>query len=145
MTEKQYRERVLPNVGTFLAVSLLLPSFTLMLEPFSLTLGVVVGSALVLLFWAILVVFAPVIRVQDGILTAGKATIPTKLLGPGKVIGKEELFIERGPKLSPLAYKLFQGSVKTALRIPVKDPQDKTPYWLLSTRRPEELKKALKG
>jgi hypothetical protein len=145
MTKKRYQERVLPNLGTFLAVSLLLPSFALMLEPFSLLLGAIVGSALVLLAWVILVLFAPVITVQDGVLTAGKASIPTKLLGPSKIIGKEDLFTERGPKLSPLAYKMFQGSVKTALRIPVKDPLDTTPYWLLSTRHPDKLKKALRG
>jgi hypothetical protein len=28
-------------------------------------------------------------------------------------------------------------------KIAVEDPEDPTPYWLVSTRKPEELKKAL--
>ena len=143
MAGNQYRERVLPNLGTFLAVGLLLPGVTLVLQPFSLTIGLITGSAIVLLFWIALVAIAPTIQVVDGVLSAGKARIAIKLLGASQVIGKDELFSERGPKLNPAAYKLFQGSVKTALKIPVKDPKDPTPYWLISTRRPEMLKKAL--
>jgi hypothetical protein len=61
------------------------------------------------------------------------------LIGEPEAIGKDDIFSERGPKLDPAAYKVFQGSVKTAIKIPISDPDDPTPYWLVSTRNPAKL------
>jgi hypothetical protein len=143
MAKNKYQERVLPNFGAFLAVSLLLPAISLVFEPFSLVVGISVGVVAVLASWSALYAFSPVISISETELRAGKAKIPLKLLGKSKVINKGELFTETGPGLSPLAYRVFQGTVKTAIKIDIKDPKDKTPYWLVSTRHPERLKKAL--
>ena len=144
MNEHKYRERLLPNLGTFLAAAILLPAISLVLEPFSLNLGLIIGSSTVALIWLSLFLFAPVVWVTDGKLIAGKAQIPLSLLGKSEVVTKESIFLERGPKLSPTAFRLFQGSIRTALKIEVDDPSDPTPYWLISTRKPQELQRALK-
>lgn len=140
-----YKERVTPNLGTFAAVSVLLPSTVIISEPFDLLVGLVVGLIGVLGIWALLFFRAPQIRVTKEKLYVGRASIPRDLIGEPVAISKSEVFSERGPKLDPAAYKVFQGSIKTAIKIPISDPQDPTPYWLVSTRNPTKLAIVLKS
>jgi hypothetical protein len=101
--------------------------------------GLVIGLVGVLGIWALLILRSPQIQVTKDNLSAGRASIPRNLIGEPKAISKEEVFAERGPKLDPGAYKVFQGTVKTAIKIPISDPDDPTPYWLVSTRNPAKL------
>jgi hypothetical protein len=140
----QYRERVLPNFGTFAAVFVLLPSTVIISEPFDILVGLIIGVLGVGFIWALLVSRAPTIEVSAKDLKVGRATIPRSLLGEPVVISKSQIFFERGPNLDPAAHKVFQGSVKTAVKIPVNDPEDPTPYWLVSTRNPSKLVEILK-
>ena len=140
-----YKERVTPNLGTFAAVSVLLPSTVIISEPFDLLVGLVVGLIGVLGLWALLFFRAPQIWVTKEKLYVGRASIPRDLIGEPVAISKSEVFGERGPKLDPAAYKVFQGSIKTAIKIPISDPQDPTPYWLVSTRNPAKLAIVLKS
>ena len=140
-----YQERVRPNLGTFVAVFALLPAVTLVSEPFDFRVGLALGSLLVLAIWAALLFLAPVIKVGKTTLSVGAARIPRTLLGKIDVIEKDQIFFERGPKLDPAAYKVFQGTVKTALKIAIKDSNDPTPYWIISTRKPAQLATVLKA
>jgi hypothetical protein len=140
-----YKERVRPNFGTFVAVFTLLPAVTLVSEPFDFRVGIAVGSILVLAIWAALFFLAPVIKLGKTTLTVGAAVIPRSLLGKIEEISKDQIFAERGPRLDPAAYKVFQGTVKTALRIAVNDPDDPTPYWIFSTRKPSQLATVLRA
>lgn len=136
---------MLPNMGTFVAVSALLPAVTLVSEPFDFRVGIVLGSALVLAIWAALFFLAPVIRVGKTTLSVGRASIPRQMVGKIDEITKDQIFQERGPRLDPAAYKVFQGTVKTAIKIEVKDPNDPTPYWIISTRKPSQLATVLRA
>ncbi len=72
----------------------------------------------------------------------GKARIPREVVGQVTVIEKSEQFAEKGPKLHARAYvalKALDGLVK----IENTDTADPTPYILVSTRRPEQLRQAL--
>jgi hypothetical protein len=140
-----YRERVRPNLGTFIAVATLLPAVTLVSEPFDYRIGIAVGLVLVISIWAALVFLAPVIQVGNSNLVVGRAEIPRNLLGKIEEIGKDQIFSERGPNLDPAAYRVFQGTVKTAVKIALNDPKDPTPYWILSTRKPGQLAEALRA
>jgi hypothetical protein len=138
-----YSERVLPNIGTFAAVFVLLPSTVIIAEPFDLRIGIVVGLIAVSTIWGLLVFRAPRIQVSKNHLRVGRVSIARNLVGTPQAIDKSEIFAERGPNLDPAAHKVFQGSVKTAVKIPVTDPEDPTPYWLVSTRNPKKLVEAL--
>jgi hypothetical protein len=140
-----YRERVRPNLGTFIAVATLLPAVTLVSEPFDYRIGIAVGLILVMSIWAALFFLAPVIQVGSSHLTVARAKIPRNLLGNIEEIAKDQIFSERGPKLEPAAYKVFQGTVKTAIKITVNDPNDPTPYWIISTRKPAQLAEVLRA
>lgn len=138
-----FRERVTPNLGTFLAITALIPAITLVSEPFDFRIGLIAGTLIVLGVWAALYAFAPIIEVTESEFAAGRATIERKHISGIEVIGKDRIFHERGPGLRPDAYRLFQGTVHQALKVEINDPLDPTPYWIISTRRPEKLKQAL--
>jgi len=140
-----YRERVRPNLGTFIAVATLLPAVTLVSEPFDYRIGIAVGLILVMSIWAALFFLAPVIQVGSSHLSVARAKIPRNLLGNIEEIAKDQIFSERGPKLDPAAHKVFQGTVKTAIKITVNDPNDPTPYWIISTRKPAQLAEVLRA
>lgn len=140
-----YKERVRPNLGTFLAVATLLPAVTLVSEPFDYRIGIAVGLVLILSIWAALYFCAPVIQVGNSTLTVARAKIPKTFIGNIEEIAKDQIFSERGPNLNSAAYKVFQGTVKTALKITIDDPNDPTPYWIISTRNPAQLANLIKS
>ena len=139
-----YWERVRPNLGTFIAVGTLLPAVVLVSEPFDYRIGIAAGLILVISSWGALFFLAPVIQVGSSNLTISRAKIPRNLLGKIEEISKDQIFSERGPNLNPAAFKVFQGTVKTAVKIAVNDPNDPTPYWIISTRKPAQLASALR-
>lgn len=141
--EMHYKERVLPGPFTFLVIGALLPAVTVVLEPFSLQLGLIAGSILTAAAWAWLWFTSPVIEVRGSQLRVGIARIPLTALGESQVIQPADIFQERGPMLDVRAFTSFQGTVKTALKIEIVDANDPTPYWLISTRKPVALKSVL--
>jgi hypothetical protein len=138
-----YKERVLPNFGTFAAVFALLPSIAIISEPFDLRIGLAVGVVVVITIWTLLILRAPTIELSQLELRVGRVGIFRNLIGEAEVISKDRIFLERGPNLDPGAHKVFQGSVKTAIKIAILDPEDPTPYWLISTRKPDKLAELL--
>jgi hypothetical protein len=49
----------------------------------------------------------------------------------------------RGVDADPASYLQIRFWVSTAIKIDLRDPKDKTPYWLISTNRANELAKVL--
>ena len=134
----------MPSLGTFAAIFALLPSIAIVSEPFDVRIGLAIGVGAVIAIWALLIFRAPKIELSELELKVGRVAILRNLIGEAEVISKEGIFLERGPNLDPGAYKVFQGSVKTAIKIPITDPEDPTPYWLISTRKPGKLAELLK-
>ncbi|MEU9286739.1 DUF3093 domain-containing protein [Streptomyces sp. NPDC048275] len=85
------------------------------------------------------------IRVVGDSLIAGEAKIPVAALGDGEILNQEEARAWRTSKADPRAFMLLRAYIPTALRIPVTDPADPTPYLYLSTREPERLVAALEA
>ncbi|MEW2403552.1 DUF3093 domain-containing protein [Streptomyces sp. NPDC046862] len=83
------------------------------------------------------------IRVVGGALVAGEAKIPVSALGDAEILDPEEARAWRTYKADTRAFMLLRAYIPTALRIPVTDPADPTPYVYLSTREPERLSAAL--
>jgi hypothetical protein len=97
-----------------------------------------------LLTWGMLASAAR-IRVHDGQLTAGSASIPVALLGPVEVLDPERARAVRGPESDPAGYHLIRGWVAQGIRAPIQDPLDDTPYWFVASRRPEALAAAIEA
>ncbi|HVW43392.1 MAG TPA: DUF3093 domain-containing protein [Amycolatopsis sp.] len=79
------------------------------------------------------------IAVTDDELLVGKARLPRTFVGEVEVVAKEHKRKALGPELDPAAFVVHRGWVGPLVRVHLTDPQDPTPYWIFSTRKPEAL------
>lgn len=138
-----YRERLWPAAWMYLVIALIVPATMLVFTPISLVAGVVTAIVLVAACLVLLLASAPTIALEDGALRAGRARIPLDLVGDALPARGEEARHERGPGLDARAHLVLRGWVDPVLRVQILDPDDPAPYWLVSTRRPEELAAAI--
>lgn len=83
------------------------------------------------------------VRVADGVLHVPGARIPLDHLGGVTPLTREGTRRVRGPLAEPRAYVVTRGWLAESVRVQVEDPEDDTPYWLVGTRRPQDLAAAL--
>ena len=138
-----YRERVLPRAFTLLPLLLIPPISYLTFLPFNELLGLGVGIAVVAVTLVSIWFAAPVIEIDEAGLAVGDIQLPLANIGAVTAVPATEAFRERGPELNPMAFRRFQSSVRTMVKVEVLDAEDPTPYWLVSTRNPELVKTAL--
>ncbi len=134
-----YVERVLPSVSFFVAGLFLPTALFLVSLPFSIEIALIVAIGSYLALLGISYLLAPKILLQDGVLRVNSAVIPVIHLGEASVIEPKDQFLERGHKLSTLAYTRFQIGVKGLVKVELQDENDPTPYWLVATKHPEVL------
>ena len=139
----RYRERLWPAWWVFLATALVIPASLLVFLPISAIAGYVSAVVLYGGIVAVLLATAPVIEVTDAELRVGRARIERTFLGTATAHEGADAFAERGTRLDARAWLKLRGWIPGVVRVPLTDPADPTPYWLVSTRRPEELAAAL--
>jgi hypothetical protein len=83
------------------------------------------------------------IRVVDGVLHVPGARAPLSAFGPPEVLERDALRLWLGPNADAAAWVAVRPWLRTAVRLPVTDPDDDTPYWVVGTRRPVALLAAL--
>ncbi|WP_350349746.1 DUF3093 domain-containing protein [Agromyces sp. G08B096] len=140
-----YRERMWPSPWIYVSSLLLIPASILVLAPVSLPAGIVTGLVLYLGGVGALSLTAPVVEVADGRLRAGRAEIATALTGEAVAAEGDAARTELGTGLDARAFLVIRGWIRPVVRIPIADPADPTPYWLVSSRRPNELAAAING
>ncbi len=138
-----YRERLLPNFWIYVSTALVIPASLLVFLPINPQVGVVVAIVLYAGCVFMLVVTSPVIAVENGYLTAGRARVPVELTGEPEFCAGPSATLERGRLLDARAWVVIRGWVDPVVKIPVTDADDPTPYWLVSSRRPAELAHAI--
>jgi hypothetical protein len=98
-------------------------------------------------FTAVVVAFllnwgAASVEVSDGVLRAGRATLPLDQIGDVVALDEKQSALMRGPRADPAAHLLLRPYLKRAVYIRVARPGE-APYWLVGTRRPEQLASAI--
>ena len=83
------------------------------------------------------------ITVTKGWLLVGPAAIERAFIHNFKALEFKEYKRIRGVDADPASYLRIRFWVSTAIKIDLRDPKDKTPYWLISTNRANELAKVL--
>ena len=83
------------------------------------------------------------ITVTKGWLLVGPAAIERAFIHNFKALEFKEYKRIRGVDADPASYLQIRFWVNTAIKIDLRDPKDKTPYWLISTNRANELAKLL--
>ncbi|RZT85428.1 DUF3093 family protein [Pseudonocardia sediminis] len=84
------------------------------------------------------------VLVRGGTLTVGDAAVDLAHIGRTDVVA--EKFAKQdalGPQLDPTAMVLHRAWIPTVVRIEITDPSSEAPYWVVSTRRPDDLVAAL--
>jgi len=140
-----YRERLWPAPWLFIGTALVIPASMLVFLPINRAVGVVVAVVLYLGVVGLLLLGSPVIAVEGSELRAGRARIPVSLTGRLEAFTGTDATLERGQRLDARAWLLIRGWVGPVAKISIIDGADPTPYWLVSTRRPEELIAAIAG
>lgn len=83
------------------------------------------------------------IAVESGELRVDDARLPLRHVAqvvPLDAAGKREIL---GPSAHPLAFVVQRPWVPGVVQVVLDDPADPTPYWIISSRRPERLAAAL--
>ncbi|MGZ4537183.1 MAG: DUF3093 domain-containing protein [Nocardioidaceae bacterium] len=83
------------------------------------------------------------VSVAGGELRAGRARIPVQLLGAAVALDAVATRRRAGVDADARAYLLLRPYLKRAVFVPVEDPADPTPYWLVATRHPDRLVRAI--
>lgn len=78
-------------------------------------------------------------------LKVGRARIEPHFLGKIEILDEKAMKHLRGPGINPNAYMALRFWVKGGLKIEINDPRDPTPYWLVSSKQPEQLAKLLRN
>ena len=138
-----YRERLsLGTVGWLTAVGAGVVTL-LAFVPVNRVLAVTTGAVVLAISLTVAIATAPVVEVDAGELRAGRAHIPVSLLGTGVELEPDARRAALGRDLDGRAYVCLRAWIPAMVRWDVNDTADATPYWLVSTRRPGELRAAV--
>ena len=138
-----YRERLWPAPWVFIATALVIPASLLVFLPISTTAGIICAIVLYGAIVIALLVTTPAVDVDDALFTAGRAHLPRTAISEATAFTGQEATAQRGTLLDARAWLLLRGWIPGVVKVQLDDPTDPTPYWLVSTRHPAELAKAL--
>jgi hypothetical protein len=144
-TAVSWRERLWPSVWLAPVVLLLGAGFGLVTAPFGGSVAVPVALLATVALAGMLLGTTATVAVEDGRFRAGRALIPVDLLGDPEVLDADAMRRAHGPELDARAYLCLRGWISAGVRVPVLDPRDPAPYWLVSSRRPAALAEALRS
>jgi hypothetical protein len=83
------------------------------------------------------------LAVAGGEFRAARAHIPLEHLGAAEALDSQATRRAMGPDADARAFLVMRPYLKRAVRVPVTDPADPTPYWLVGSRHPDALAAAL--
>jgi hypothetical protein len=92
----------------------------------------------------VLLATAPVVRVDEVVLRAGRARLPRQHIGRVSALDQPTARRLRGVDADVRAYLCVRSWVPRAVLVEVTDPDDPHPYWLVSTRHPDRVLAALR-
>lgn len=78
-------------------------------------------------------------------LWVGPAHIPTNVISRSAEVPRSAKSAAMGRQLDPAAYVVHRAWVGPLILVVLDDPDDPTPYWLVSTRHPDRVLAALQG
>lgn len=140
-----YRERLLVPVSYWL---LAIPVVLLLGSEAWFFVGGVFPPLFILLLAAIVAAFlvhwsGATIEVADGVLRADGDTLALSEADEVISLDEKQATVLRGPRADPTAHILLRPYLKRAVYVSLADPGAGAPYWLIATRRPDELAAAI--
>ena len=83
------------------------------------------------------------VEVRDGLLCAGPAQIPLSQVSAAEPLDKEATRRVHGVDADARAFLVTRPYISRSVKVTIADPDDPTPYWLVSSRHPRQLAAAL--
>ena len=99
--------------------------------------------ALTLLLIVIFIKSRSTISVDDNELRIGRAHIELRYLESVELLTPGQMRLLRTRDADPAAYLAIAFWISSGVKITLKDSRDPTPYWLVSSRKAEELTRTL--
>jgi len=140
-----FRERLRPPYLLYVAFILLIPAVLVIFLPIDWRIGVVAAPVVFLAVVIAATLTSPTVAVTGDELVAGRARLPLSLTGEVTVHRGEEATQERGRLLDARAWLVIRGGIDPVVKVEVADERDPVPYWLISSRRPDELRSAIEA
>jgi hypothetical protein len=84
------------------------------------------------------------IRVQDGKLITSEGDLPVTTITSIHPLDREETRLRLGPQADPAAQLVYRGWIGPSVMVRLSNPKP-VPYWVISTRHPEQLAAAIKA
>jgi hypothetical protein len=84
------------------------------------------------------------VRLEDGVLTVGGQTVPVLSISGIQCLDREQTRLRLGPQADPAARLVVKGWIGPSILLRMSNP-DPHPYWLVSTRHPEQLSAAVRS
>ncbi len=82
---------------------------------------------------------------RDVELWAGQAHLPSSVISRSAVVPRSAKSAALGRQLDPAAFVLHRNWVGPMVLVVLDDPDDPTPYWMVSCRHPERVLAALQS
>lgn len=139
-----FRERLWPSPVAFVSTILVIPAATIVFLPIAPAAGAPIGVVLYGAIVALFLVSTPTLEVDDHEFRAGKARLPRTVVAEVSAHREKDATLERGQLLDARAWLLIRGWISPVVKVRLNDPDDPTPYWLISTRHPDQLVAALR-
>ena len=86
-----------------------------------------------------------VLEISETELRAGPAHIELKYLGLATALDSKEMGRLRTSDADPASFLIFRFWRSTGVKVEINDPRDQTPYWLITSKRNNELAEILNG
>jgi hypothetical protein len=138
-----FSERLWPSPGIWTATIAFGAAIGLIPAPVNATVAVIVGALSIVGLVTLLVLTTPSIVLTESHFTAGRARVPIAVVAGVEQLNPEQMRQARGVGLDARAYLCIRGWLPVGARLLLADPRDPTPYWLVSSRRPEALSVAV--
>jgi Protein of unknown function (DUF3093) len=138
-----YRETLWPAPWLFFGTALVIPASLLVFLPISIPAGIATAIILYGGCLGLLIFGAPRVEVTASTLSAGRARLPISIVGDVEGFSGAEAQFERGIGLDARAWLMIRGWVSPVVKIALVDASDPTPYWIVSTRHPDDLVAAI--
>ena len=84
------------------------------------------------------------VEVRGQELRAGRARLPLGRAGEVTALDEDQTRLLRGPRADPRAFVMSRPYLKRAVYIEITGSGPGGPYWLIGSRRPEELADAIR-
>ena len=84
-----------------------------------------------------------IIEVDEKELRAGPAHIELKYVGKVTALDSKQMGRLRTRDADPASFLIFRFWRSTGVKVEINDPRDQTPYWLITSKRNNELAELL--